>query len=85
MESSLAIFKQDHYDRFVFVTYDKEGKIIGLNFHQGCDELLMQYSKPCIHLTEIFNRLRNLNYGKLSDAEKIEKAIELFIPAFILQ
>jgi len=81
----LRVIEQKDFDRYVFITYEND-EIIGLNFHQGIGEVDYYYSKPCVHLTEIFKRLkRSAEYGKQSPHTRIDKAIELYTNAFIFQ
>jgi hypothetical protein len=83
----LEVLEQKDFDRYVFITY-KDSKIIGLNFHQGIGEIFYNdFAAPCIHLTEIFNRLcyKYSQYNTLSIEEKINKSINLYIAAFIIQ
>jgi len=83
METIKKVIKQEDYDRYVFATYEKN-QIIGLNFHQGLDEILWDYAKPCPSLTNIYERLADKNYID-SEEKRINKAIELFTNAFIFQ
>ena len=85
----LKVVQQNDFDRYVFITY-KYDEIVGLNFWQGIGkesyENIMSDNgfEPCASLTEIFNRLKN-NVLKLNDEERINKAIDLYIHAFIFQ
>jgi hypothetical protein len=89
MKTILKIVEQNDYDRYVFITYLKD-EIIGLNFWQGIDnqsyECAMndQGYEPCIHLTNIYNRLK-ISYKEISEEERINKAIDLYTDAFIIQ
>jgi len=81
----LRVIEQKDYDRYVFITYENN-EIVGLNFHQGIGEIDYYFSKPCVHLTEIFKRLkRSTEYGKQSPHTRIDKAIELYTDTFIFQ
>ena len=82
----LKVIKQRDYDRCVFITYLNE-EIVGLNFHQDASNVLYEFATPCIHLTEIFNRLTKckLSSNKLSQDDSIDKAIDLYVEAFIFQ
>ena len=75
---------QEEYDRNVFVTTDKNGEIIGLNYYQG-EEIGDEtpYIKPCPFITEIFSRLNDAKYRTAE--ENINRAIELYNEAFIFQ
>ena len=85
----LKIVKQNDYDRYLFITYLND-EIIGLNFWQGIDkqsyECVMNDKgyEPCIHLTNIYNRLK-ISYKEISEEERINKAIDLYTDAFIIQ
>jgi len=83
METILKVIKQQDYDRYVFATYHNN-EIVGLNFHQGCDEILWDYKTPCLALTDIYNRLNSRRYIH-SEEGLINKAIDLYIDAFIIQ
>jgi hypothetical protein len=85
----LKIIEQNYYDRYLFITYLND-KIIGLNFWQGIDKKSYKCVmddkgyEPCIHLTEIYNRLK-ITYETISDEERINKAIDFYTNAFIIQ
>jgi hypothetical protein len=40
--------------------------------------------EPCIHLTDIYNRLKII-YEEISNEERINKAIDLYTDAFVIQ
>jgi hypothetical protein len=85
----LKIVQQNEYDRYVFITYLND-EIIGLNFWQGLYKGSYEFAmsdkvyEPCIHLTEIYNRLK-ITYETISYEERIDKAINLYTDAFIIQ
>jgi hypothetical protein len=85
----LQVLQQTDFDRYVYLTYLND-EIIGLNFWQGVDqrsyESVMNDKgyEPCIHLTDIFNRLKR-NDKRATDEQRINKAIQLYINAFIMQ
>ena len=85
----LKIVQQNDYDRYVFITYLKD-EIVGLNFWQGIytesyDRVMNDKGyEPCIHLTDIYNRLKII-YEAISIEERINKAIDLYTEAFIIQ
>lgn len=85
----LKIVEQNEYDRYVFITYSND-EIIGLNFWQGLYkgsyDIVMNDKgyEPCIHLTNIYNRLK-ISYKEISDEERINKAIDLYTDAFLIQ
>jgi hypothetical protein len=83
METILKVIKQEEYDRYVFVTYSNK-EIIGLNFHQGLDEIMWDYKTPCKSLTDIYERLWHKKYIH-SDKARINKAIDLYMEAFVFQ
>jgi hypothetical protein len=87
----LKVLQQTDYDRYVFLTYAND-EIIGLNFWQGIgkesfDNVMTNKGyEPCIHLTDIYNRLKNShNNDNDKKSIRISKAISLFIDAFIIQ
>lgn len=85
----LKVLEQKDYDRYVFLTYAND-EIIGLNFWQGIyresfDRVMSDRGyQPCIHLTEIYNRLVRNNKSETTE-QRINKAISLYIQAFIIQ
>ena len=85
----LQVLQQTDFDRYVYLTYLND-EIIGLNFCQGVDqrsyESVMNDKgyEPCINLTNIFNRLK-INDKTATDEQRINKAIHLYINAFIIQ
>lgn len=96
MEKVFEILKDVDNDRYVFLHIDKskdmeyaEG-IYGINFHQGItdsngnEKILLEFAEPNVHLTEIWRRI-TLNYPNVSRLFLIEKAIDLYIDAFITQ
>jgi len=83
MKKVFEILKDVDNDRYVFVHIDKSG-ICGLNFHQDVTEIVFSYAEPDVHLTEIWRRLA-LNYPHTERLFLIEKAIDLYIDAFITQ
>jgi hypothetical protein len=83
METILKVIKQEDFDRYVFATYSNN-EIVGLNFHQGLDEILWDFKTPCQALTDIYIRLNNKRYINSED-DRINKAISLFEEAFIFQ
>ena len=83
METIVKVIKQQDFDRYIFATYSNM-EIVGLNFHQGCDEILWDFKTPCPALTDIYKRLFNKRHIS-SEEERINKAIELYEEAFIFQ
>jgi hypothetical protein len=83
MDKVFEILKDVDNDRYVFLHIDKSG-ICGLNFHQDVTEIVWSYAEPNVHLTEIWRRL-TLNYPHTESLYLIEKAIDLYIDAFITQ
>ena len=87
MKEKNIILVQKEHDRYVFLFY-KDDKLVGLNFHQGLSEIMMEFNKPCPHITELYNRLTYDKYAPmelrgLSEEEKIDKAIDLYTETFI--
>ena len=85
MTKVFEILKDVDNDRYVFVHIDKSkyaDGICGLNFHQGDTEIVWAYAEPNVHLTEIWRRL-TLKYPHTERVYLIEKAIDLYIIAFI--
>jgi hypothetical protein len=80
MKTILRVLEQQEYDRTVFITYAND-QVIGINFHQGIGEILHDFCKPSIALTDIYNRI--LDSDSLSD--RINKAIRLYSEAFLFQ
>ena len=83
METILKVIKQADFDRYVFATYSNN-VIVGLNFHQGCDEIIWDFKTPCKALTDIYYRLFDKSHIN-SEEERINKAIDLYTNAFIFQ
>ena len=85
----LKVVQQNDYDRYVFITYSSD-EIIGLNFWQGIGkesfDNVMSFKgyNHCIHLTEIYNRLKRNDKSETTE-QRINKAIHLYIYAFIIQ
>lgn len=82
MNTILKVIEQKEYDRFVFITYQNE-EIVGLNFHQGTNEILYDFAEPCAALTEIFRRYSKNIVAHWSD--RVNASIELYLDAFIFQ
>ena len=82
----LKVIKQSDYDRIVFINYSND-QVIGLNFHQDVTRIIYDFAPPCPHLTEIFNRLTKCKFSNnnLTIEESINKAISLYVTAFIFQ
>ena len=84
MNKKYEIFEDQSHDRFVFIKLENN-EVVGLNFHQGISGGIMpNFLKSCIHLTEIFRRLKDSQKG-LTREGLINKAIELYTSAFIFQ
>lgn len=72
-------------DMIIYVSYDSEDFTIkGINYHMDCNdrtsETINHFKNPCVHLTEIFNRVKH-RQTTLEDA--IMRAIELYEIAFV--
>ena len=54
------IYRDTEYDRNIFFIYECEDslelrkRLLGINFHQGCDDLDMSFSKNDAELLDIF-------------------------------
>lgn len=83
METIVKVIKQQEFDRYVFATYSN-GEIVGLNFHQGCNEILWEYKIPSLSLSDIYKRLVSKPHVT-SEEDRINKAIDLYKNAFIFQ
>lgn len=85
----LQVLQQNDFDRYVFITYLND-EIVGLNFWQGIGkesyESVMDDKgyQPCIHVTDIYNRLKR-NDKTATTEQRINKAIDLYVYAFIMQ
>jgi hypothetical protein len=79
----LKVVEQNDYDRYVFLTYDKD-QIIGLNFHMGIGAIDYYFSTPCTKLTEIFDRYSKKN-PDLNLDQRVNFSIDLYQEAFIFQ
>jgi hypothetical protein len=96
MQKIIEVLKDYDNDRYIFLHYDKSkineyaDGIVGISFHQGItntnfeEEILWEFSKPDIHLTEIWRRI-TLNYPNIDYYYLIHKSIELFCDSFIHQ
>lgn len=90
MQVIFKILEVKESDRYIFLTIDESKSneyadgIIGVNFHQGIDEILWEYKKPDVHLTEIWRRL-TLNYPNVDYWLLLNKACDLYTNAFIIQ
>jgi hypothetical protein len=83
MQTQLQVIKQQDYDRYVFLTYS-ENNLIGLNFHQGTDEIIYDYAKPCPKLTEMFFVFTEHN-PLMTLENRINLSIQSFVDAYIFQ
>jgi hypothetical protein len=82
MEIILKVIEKNEYDMYVFISYQND-QIVGLNFHFGIGNIDYNFSKPCPHLTEIYNKLSDQK--SLTEEGRIDKAIDLYIDAFLVQ
>lgn len=71
MKTIFRIIEQVDYDRYVFLT-EQDGKVIGINYHQGIGDLDNDYYEADPLLTSIY-----LSLNTFSTEERINKAIEL--------
>jgi len=83
METIIMQIKQIEHDRVVFASYS-ENKIIGINFHQGCDQVDWSFKNPCPILSKILEMFLE-NENLKTEEDKINKAIELYCNFFIFQ
>lgn len=83
-----AVIVDELNDRFVFLSCDDKDEIVGLNFHFGIELCNDSFRKPDIHLTEIYTRVcdnaKRFN-ETLTTKQRIDKAISLYVQAFIVQ
>ena len=85
MNTVVKIVKQEKFDRYVFLTYE-EGQLIGLNFHQGLDEILYDsFNEPCLKLTKIYNKVCAKKLGRAySENELVNLALKKYIKKYII-
>jgi len=79
--NDVYVCKDVSSDRNIFIEVDKECEVIGMNYHQGIDEVDLSFVNPCEFITEIFNRIRLRYVGEIDKA--ILKAIELYNISFV--
>lgn len=90
MQKVFEVLKDVDNDRYVFLHIDESKSndyadgICGLSFHQDVTEIVWEYAEPNVHLTEIWRRI-TLNYPNVERSFLIEKAIDLYVDAFITQ
>ena len=70
-------------DRNIFVSYNKDGEIEGLNFHQGIDEIDLDFMCSCKKLSTIYKHFDYHN-TQCSDEQRrlINDAIALYLELF---
>jgi hypothetical protein len=83
MKTILKVVEQKEYDRYVFLTYS-ENEIIGLNYHQGLDEIKHHFAEPDPILSDIFKRYSE-KYSNLDWKDRVNNSIELYQKAFVWQ
>ena len=67
------------YDMTVYIEYNKNNQISGINFMMGYDVLCEYLNKPCPFLTELFHTTYGIfNNGNLTDEETIIQVCNLF-------
>ena len=81
MNTIKKIIKQEDFDRLVFLTFEND-VLIGLNFHQGIDEIDTKFLEPCQKLTKIFNKVMS---DKITLAENINLSIEKYIKKYLFK
>jgi hypothetical protein len=79
MKTIFRIIEQTDYDRYVFLT-EQDGKVIGINYHQGIGDLHPDYYEADPLLTSIYQSLTTF-----STEERIIKAIDLHQKATIFK
>jgi len=92
MQTILEIIQDKDSDRVIILHRDESrckeyaDGIVGLNFHQGDYhiDVTPQFLKINPHLTEIWRRL-SLGYPNVPYMVLIDKAVDLFVDAFISQ
>lgn len=90
MKKIIEVLKDEENDRYIFLHIDQTKEndyadgIYGINFHQGLDTIIWEYSDSNIYLTEIWRRI-TLNYPNVSRTFLIGKAIDLYVDAYISQ
>ena len=71
-------------DRYIFVSYNQDGEVEGLNFHQGIGEIDLDFMCSCKKLSTIY---RHLDYHKsrCSDEQMrlIKDAIALYLDLYL--
>lgn len=86
MKADLKIFIKNDYDRVIYVSYDKDKNIVGINFNQGATDIDLNYIKPCEKIMTIFLLLKQKNISKgkkVKDLSLINKAIEKYCEIYI--
>ena len=69
------------HDRYIFVTYDDNDDVIGLNFHQGIGHIDPSFfSEICVPLTAIYKYLVG---NRDSSAEFFNECVERYCHAMI--
>lgn len=87
MKADLKIFVKKDWDRVIFVHFNKNKEVVGINFHQGVDDIQMSYAESDPQLFNIFlyfkkrAEKKGINYKEL---DLVEKAIKLHVELFIL-
>lgn len=90
MKKVIEILEDKSNDRYIFLFIDKDKEnefregIYNINFHQGIGEILFDFCEENPHLTEIWRRLSLCN-PKLDSYFLINKSIELYVEAYIMQ
>ena len=83
MRKLSEILIDESENRNIFVSYNSDREIDGLNFHQGIDEIDLDFMCSCKKLSTIYN---HLDYHKTScyDEQRrlIDDSIKLYIDLF---
>jgi hypothetical protein len=84
METKFKIIKQINLDRVIYIHYDKNEKVVGLNYHHGCDILDWEYKNGDPILTKIYEIVEN-NKSIKTEEDKINKTISMYHDAFLFE
>ena len=82
METILKVIKDRDYDRYVFKTY-KNYELIGLNFQQGIDKVMYDFSAPDKDLWAIYEEVA-LKLNDQNENDKIVESIERYLNKYLL-
>ena len=84
MRKLKEILIDESEDRYIFVSYNSDREIDGLNFHQGRYNIQFEYFEPCVKLTKIY---KHFDYHKTScyDEQRrlIDDSIALYLDLYL--